>query len=85
MTVNLLYFARLAETLGSKGETLELPETCNTLSDLIALLRLRGEPFDSAFDGQTRVLVAINQEMCESDQAIHNGDEVAFFPPVTGG
>ncbi|MEM7562147.1 MAG: molybdopterin converting factor subunit 1 [Pseudomonadota bacterium] len=85
MTVNILYFARLAETLGSKQEILELPDHCQTISDLVTLLRARGEPFDSAFDGDTRVLVAINQEMGESGQSIQDGDEVAFFPPVTGG
>lgn len=85
MTVNILYFARLAETLGCKQENLELPEQCQTVSDLVTLLRARGEPFESAFDGETRVLVAINQEMGESNQTIQNGDEVAFFPPVTGG
>lgn len=85
MTVNILYFARLAETLGLKDEALELPEGCKTVSDLVRLLQSRGEPFDSAFDGETRVLVAINQKMSEVSAEIHRGDEVAFFPPVTGG
>lgn len=81
----ILYFARLAEELGVKSETLELPADCATAADLVALLRTRGEPFDSAFDGSTPVLVAINQEMTEVGAEIGNSDEIAFFPPVTGG
>jgi molybdopterin synthase sulfur carrier subunit len=48
-------------------------------------LRARGEPFDSTFDGKTRVLVAINQQMNDADVPINGNDEIAFFPPVTGG
>ena len=59
----ILYFASLAETLGSRSEQLELPAECRTATDLVALLRARGEPFDSTFGGDTRVLVAINQEV----------------------
>ena len=81
----ILYFASLAETLGVKSERLELPPDCRTVADLVALLRTRGEPFDSSFDGSIRILVAINQEMTEADAEINASDEIAFFPPVTGG
>jgi molybdopterin synthase sulfur carrier subunit len=82
---DILYFASLAETLGLKSEVLELPDECKTATDLAALLRTRGEPFASAFDGKTRLLIAINQEMCDPGDEISNADEIAFFPPVTGG
>lgn len=82
---NILYFASLAENLQLKSEQLELPDDCQRVTDLVALLRGRGEPFDSAFDGSTRILVAINQEISEPDSAIADHDEIAFFPPVTGG
>jgi molybdopterin synthase sulfur carrier subunit len=82
---DILYFASLAETLGTKAEQIELPSGCKTVADLVVLLCARGEPFASAFDGSTRILVAINQEMSEPDAAISNSDEIAFFPPVTGG
>jgi len=81
----ILYFARLAESLGIKSETIDLSAECGTVADLVGLLRARGEPFDSTFDGTTRVLVAINQEMSEPEAQISNSDEIAFFPPVTGG
>ena len=82
---NILYFASLAETLGIKSEQLELPPDCDSVNDLVASLRARGEPFDSAFDGSTRILVAVNQEMCDPESAVSDSDEIAFFPPVTGG
>ena len=81
----LLYFASLAETLDLKSEQLDLPDGCHRVTDLVGLLRARGEPFDSTFDGSTRILVAINQEMSEAETEIANHDEIAFFPPVTGG
>jgi molybdopterin synthase sulfur carrier subunit len=81
----ILYFASLAETLGTNAEQLELAPDCNTVEDLVESLRARGEPFAGAFDGSTRILVAINQEMSEPSAAIEPGDEIAFFPPVTGG
>ena len=82
---DILYFASLAEMLGQKSERIDLPADCATVDDLVQLLRARGEPFASAFDGNTRILVAINQEMSEPGTAIGGSDEIAFFPPVTGG
>lgn len=81
----ILYFASLAETLGVRSEKLALPDDCRKVTDLVSLLRTRGEPFDSSFDGSARILIAINQEMSEPDAAIGDADEIAFFPPVTGG
>ena len=81
----ILYFASLAETLERRSEELALPVDCRKVTDLVAILRGRGEPFDSTFDGSTRILVAINQEMSEADADIRDSDEIAFFPPVTGG
>ncbi len=83
--IRILYFARLAETLSIRAEELDLPADCNRVDDLVAMLSTRGDPFDSAFGDQAKILVAINQEMSESSAAIRDGDEVAFFPPVTGG
>ena len=83
--VKILYFANLAETLGVKSEQLALPDDCNSVIDLVTLLRTRGEPFHSSFDGETRILIAINQEMSDGDVPITDNDEIAFFPPVTGG
>lgn len=82
---DILYFASLAEALGMKSEQIELSADCKTVDELVKLLIARGEPFAGAFGGSTRILVAINQEMSEPTADITNTDEVAFFPPVTGG
>jgi molybdopterin synthase sulfur carrier subunit len=83
--VKILYFASLAETLGIRSEQFELPADCDSVARLVALLRARGEPFEGTFDGKFRILVAINQQMSETDAPISGNDEIAFFPPVTGG
>ena len=81
----VLYFASLAEQLGLKSETVELPGEGSTVAELVASLRARGEPFERLFDGSTPVLIAVNQQMSEIGARIGNSDEIAFFPPVTGG
>jgi molybdopterin synthase sulfur carrier subunit len=83
--INILYFARLSESLGIKSEKMELPDDCKSVDDLLVQLRKRGEPFETAFSMETSVLFAINQEMSDRKATICDGDEIAFFPPVTGG
>jgi molybdopterin synthase sulfur carrier subunit len=79
----VLYFARLGEQLKTSSEELSLEEM-NTVRQLVDHLQDRGEPWSSEFESG-RVLVAINQEMSGFDSAISDSDEIAFFPPVTGG
>ncbi len=79
------YFARLSENLGSKGEEIELGEQSKTVDAVIQLLIDRGEPWTTEFSAETKVLVAVNYEVCQTDTQLKEGDEVAFFPPVTGG
>ena len=83
--VNLLYFARLREALGRDKESLALPAGVRTVSALTDLLRGRGAAWESELAPAKPVRVAVNQEMATSDTPIADGDEVAFFPPVTGG
>lgn len=82
--IRVLYFARLRELLGTGGE--ELPYAAGTdLAALIELLRKRGGAWEDAFDGRQTLLMAVNQEVANPGTAIADGDEIAFFPPVTGG
>lgn len=81
--IKILYFARLGEQLGSRSESLE-SDGLTQIKQLVDLLKSRGEPWDSAFK-TGHVLVAINQEMTDFDGPLKDGDEIAFFPPVTGG
>lgn len=82
--LKLVFFASLRERLGSEGETLELPEQVSTVGELAAFLAQRGDNWQQVLLA-SNVLAAVNQEMCDFSQEINDGDEVAFFPPVTGG
>jgi molybdopterin synthase sulfur carrier subunit len=83
--IKIKYFARLGEALQSKEEDLEFNGDNATVADLINLLRGRGEPWVSQFSSKNSVLMALNHEMCDPAATIKSGDEVGFFPPVTGG
>ena len=83
--IHVLYFARLREQLASSGEELPANPAVASVDDLTAWLRARGGVWGEVFGPDQRVLVAINQELARPESAIADGDEVAFFPPVTGG
>ncbi|MEQ1516741.1 MAG: molybdopterin converting factor subunit 1 [Usitatibacteraceae bacterium] len=82
--LNVLYFASLRESLGRASESLSLPVPPN-VDALIAALRARGGAWSDALADGKRWRVAVNQEMAQSDTPLKSGDEVAIFPPVTGG
>ncbi len=87
MKLNLLYFARLRETFGRPGESFELPTgaATSTVADLLAILRERGTPWSDELSGERAFRVAVNQDMADLVTPLAEGDEVAIFPPVTGG
>jgi molybdopterin synthase sulfur carrier subunit len=85
MKVKVLYFAALREQLGTSGEEVELPAGIGTVAALRAHLRSRGGAWQAALAEVKLVRMAVNQDMAQSSAAIKAGDEVAFFPPVTGG
>lgn len=84
--IELRYFGQLAELVGKSSETLELGEVgaISSLSALRAFLAGRDEQWQKAFDHSAQ-LCAINQKIVHHDAALKPGDEVAFFPQVTGG
>lgn len=84
-TLHLLYFARLREDLGCAEETFVLSPSVQTVQTLREALIARGAAWAKALDGARAVRVAVNQTMARADTPIKAGDEVAFFPPVTGG
>lgn len=85
MKVKVLFFANLREQLGTGGEDIELPAGVNTVAALRAYLIKRGAPWQGALAEGKLLRTAVNQDMTKSAAAIKAGDEVAFFPPVTGG
>jgi molybdopterin synthase sulfur carrier subunit len=82
--VQLRYFASLRETLGTGDEQLELPGDINDLTGLTRWLQNRDDTWKQALS-DTRLHVAINQQIVNTNAAVNDGDEVAWFPPVTGG
>ena len=83
--IKVLYFARLREALGTGSEQLALPPAVRNLNGLRALLVARGGVWADELAQSRRIRVAVNQGMAADDTPIAEGDEVAFFPPVTGG
>ncbi|MBV1776246.1 MoaD/ThiS family protein [Burkholderiaceae bacterium DAT-1] len=84
ITVQLRYFARLRETFARSQEAVSLQEP--TLAALFDLLHARGGVWADELSGHRIVRIAINQEMHTSgDCTLKEGDEIALFPPVTGG
>lgn len=81
MTVKVLFFAKLREKMGIKEVDVDLAQSV-TVAQFEALLTAQ---FSQFADLPQPVLVSVNQEFAQPEQMIHTGDEVAFFPPVTGG
>ncbi len=84
MSVTILYFASLREVLGRSEERLELPEGMTTVGALRAALCDRGGDWAALAPGKA-VRAAVNQVLAQADAPVRPGDEIAFFPPVTGG
>jgi molybdopterin synthase sulfur carrier subunit len=83
--VTVLYFARLRETLGTGSEQLALPASGVDLSTVKQMLAARGGAWAQEFGQSNAIRAAVNQDMARADTPVRDGDEVAFFPPVTGG
>jgi molybdopterin synthase sulfur carrier subunit len=84
-TINVLYFARLREAFGCEREQLALPDLVTNIAGLTAWLRSRGANWERELAPGKPVRIAVNQDMADPATPVKNGDEVAFFPPVTGG
>ncbi len=83
--ITLLYFARLREALSTGHEQLVLPAGVSTLGALRAHLEQRGDAWAKEMAAGRNLRAAVNQSVATPDTPIKDGDEVAFFPPVTGG
>jgi molybdopterin synthase sulfur carrier subunit len=83
--VKILYFAKLREDLGKSAEELDLPSDVATVSALRAHLMARGGAWAASLAQGRALRVAVNHDMADAATPIKAGDEVAFFPPVTGG
>jgi molybdopterin synthase sulfur carrier subunit len=85
MKVKVRYFASLREKIGKEAEEIELPAGVTTVAALRSQLRSRGGVYENSFSEKILLRAAVNQDMVQPTAAVKAGDEVAFFPPVTGG
>lgn len=83
--MQLLYFGWVRSKIGIGSEELSPPEGVSDVRTLITWLQTRGGGYAEALGDLSIVKVAVNQELADLDAAIASGDEVALFPPMTGG
>jgi molybdopterin synthase sulfur carrier subunit len=84
--LRLVYLARLREAFASSSETLEVQANdAPTVGSVVETLRARGGAFAAELAPGRAVRFAVNHRLARADAAVADGDEVAIFPPVTGG
>jgi len=84
MTIRILYFASLRERVGQDAEEFVLPVGIDTVGKLRVHIAARGAHWNALAAGKS-LRAAVNQRMAQTETTLGDGDEVAFFPPVTGG
>lgn len=84
-SITLVYLARLRESFGMSGEKVILPAEVATVAGLTQWLASRGGPWATELESGRALRVAVNHDLAEPQTHLAAGDEVALFPPVTGG
>jgi molybdopterin synthase sulfur carrier subunit len=83
--MKLLYFAWVRAHIGRSHEEMPKPAGVENAGDLVLWLQARGGGYAKAFANPGTIRVAVNQDYVQPDHPLAEGDEVALFPPVTGG
>ncbi len=83
--MRILYFAFLRQRTGLGEETVEAPVEVHDVAGLVEWLKTRGPGHAEALRDTSAIRFAVNQEFAGLDTPIAANDEIAFFPPVTGG
>ncbi len=83
--MQLLYFGWVRTRIGTGSEEIDLPAEISDVRALIEWLQSRGQNYLDALQEIESIRIAVNQELAELDAPIASGDEVAVFPPMTGG
>jgi len=82
--INVLFFAQVRELLGESGLQVEATDELSSAETLRAALAAKDDKWGRVL-ASDKLLVAVNQTISSWDTPVQDGDEVAFFPPVTGG
>ena len=83
--MHLIYFAWIREIIGKSEESVDPPADVTSVADLLIWLAGRGDEYAAALANAELIKVAVNQEFAGAHTKIKKGDEVALFPPITGG
>ncbi len=83
--ITILYFASLREQLDKASEQLVCPDAVTTVGELRVYLCARGVPWSQVLHVDAQIMMSLNHSMTDAEANIKRGDEIAFFPPVTGG
>ncbi len=83
--MKVLYFSWIKDKLGKSHEEIQVNDSIKTINDLITLLKQTNEIYEDVFKDTSSIKVSINMETARFEDSIHDQDEVAFFPPMTGG
>lgn len=83
--MKIRYFAWVRERIGKPEEDVEVPASVTTVGELMSWLSARGEEYAYAFENAKVVRAAINKTHVRPDALLKGADEIAFFPPMTGG
>ena len=83
--MKLIYFAWVRERIGKAEEDVTLPQSVETVADLLGWLKSRGEEYEHALQYPDVIRVAIDHEHADHGESIGRAREIALFPPMTGG
>ena len=83
--MKILYFSWLKEKVGKSLEEIEKPKEVHSIKDLIEFLKNNSNKHQNAFKYPKSIKVAVNRDFADFETLINEEDEIAFFPPVTGG
>ena len=85
MKIKVLFFAKLREVFETNQVDISFTGSDNKVSDVLMVLREKGEVWKDELNENKSFRIALNQEMVTKDAMLNEGDEIALFPPVTGG
>ena len=83
--MKILYFSWIKDKVGKSEENIDIDEEINSVNMLIKFLKQKNAIYDEVFKDISSIRVSINMETAKLDDKIKQTDEIAFFPPMTGG
>ena len=83
--MNILYFSWIKDKLDKTKENITIDENISSVAELITFLKSKDETYKEVFKDISSIRVSINMETANMEDPISNNDEIAFFPPMTGG